>query len=491
MNLRHTPYAQIALVCLRGLNLQDSRWLYFTLISVAVITIAGGGIVLEWGVTTLLTAAIGASVLGLQIVWVGIAAVLLRLNHPTVSRLVPGYVTALRRAALAIWLGICLLTGLAGILDGTSVGWFVFEVCMAGALMLLIGTPMRWPVRWCLAVAALMWLGRHSGAAFEWEPLQSVLTTGQGQLTLAALVFIAMAWVVTRMIASKGNGYASVFSRFMGMQESEHGANEIKVLMSSHFSPWLKAYFTAAHWVTLPWRRYASHLLSNPKPEAANAIARAELGFGPAVHWVTQLSFSLGFAALLALVWWVYPELILGGGAHTSPLVAFYIALASAMCSATSVLSIGSVMLLQQGEQKLMLLLPGVPQSSALNRHLARRHVRMAVSAWFLGTAWALVLPYPDGVANYVAAFCWSTLPLVQFVVQDWATVRPPQAGRSILTLGLVVLLPVSAWAALQWLHLPMELLAGIAVTACLLMLRIRWTRLAHFAQAWPVGRLA
>jgi hypothetical protein len=43
----------------------------------------------------------------------------------------------------------------------------------------------------------------------------------------------------------------------------------------------------------------------------------------------------------------------------------------------------------------------------------------------------------------------------------------------------------------LRWLHLPVELLAALAVGASLLILRIRWSHLARYAQALPVGRLA
>jgi hypothetical protein len=201
------------------------------------------------------------------------------------------------------------------------------------------------------------------------------------------------------------------------------------------------------------------------------------LGFGPVVHWVSQASFSLCFAVLMAVVWWFYQDSLLEAGRHTSSLTAFYVALISVTCAATSVLYIGDVLMRTQGEQKLILLLPGMPVGNALSRIVAERHLRQAFAAWIMATAWALVLPYPDTAANYVAAFCWGTLTLVPFIVQDWSNVRP-------------LLGPVIAWFALRWLHVPVWLVAVVAAGVCLIVLRMRWGRLAHFAQALPVGRL-
>ena len=491
MNLRQTPYAQIALICLRGLNLQDSRWLYFTLICCALLVLAGGGIAIEWGVVALIKTVIGATAFALQIAWVGISAVLMRLNHPITSRLVPGYVGALRRTALAIWLSICVLTGIVGLLDVSSLGEFVFGVCLAGAVMLLTSTPLRWPVKWVLFLVFLAWFGRHSVEITAWEPIHAMVMSRLGRLAFAAVVFASMAWVVTRMIATEGSAYASLFSKFLAMQQAERVVDKPDALDVGNFGSWGNAYTRAAHWAKLPWQRYASYILTTHPAGPANAVARAELGFGPVVHWVTQASASVGFAGLVAVGWWINRNFMAQDDARISSLTALNIALVGAACAATSVLYIADAMLHTQGEQKLMLLLPGVPQGNALSQSLAARHLRQAFAAWLLAVAWALVLPYPDGAANYVIAFCWGTLPLVPFVIQDWAALRPPQALRGIVLLVLAMLVPVSAWAALQWLHMPVWLLAAIAVGSCLAVLRLRWNRLAQFPQALPVGRLA
>jgi hypothetical protein len=492
MNPRHTTYAQIAQVLLRYMNPQDARWLYFVIACCAVLTAAGGGIATQWGVAALIRSVIGLVIFCLQFFGVYAFTALMRLNHPVASRLVPGYVPALRRTALAIWLGVCLVTGLAGMLEGVSLGAFFLYVFMAGATMLLISAPLRWPVQWVLFLVGLVWFLRHSVELFASGPLHVLVMNKMAALAVAMLVFGAMGWLVTRLIAEKGSSYASMFSRFLGMQQSERVVDKPDALLPNNkFGIWYKAYTRAAHWARLPWQSYASYVLANPKPGATNTVARAELGFGALVHWVTQGSFSVGFMALLAVGWWIHPALLVEHGASTLPITAFHVGLVSVLCAATSVLYIGDVMLRTCGEQKLMLLLPGMPQGNALSRILAARHLRQALAAWPLATVWALVLPYPDSVADYVAAFCWGTLPLVPFVVQDWASMRPPQAGRALLTLVLTMLVPLSALAALRWLHIPIGLLAGIAVVAFLLVLQIRWSRLARFSQAFPVGRRA
>jgi hypothetical protein len=309
--------------------------------------------------------------------------------------------------------------------------------------------------------------------------------------TYASAILAVMGWLVTRLIAKKGSAYGSFFSRFLGMPQSQQVEEKRDALYVLKFSPWFRIYARVAQVAKLPWQRYANYLLARPEHGAANALARAELGFGAVVHWVTQVSFSLGFATLVVLIWWMYPDLMRETDARVLPLSVFLIAVVAVMCAVTSVLEMVGVMLIKQGEQKLMLLLPGVPHGNALSRALALRHLRLAFVAWHLAAMWALALPYPQSSANYVASFCWGTLPLVPFVLQDWAHKRAPQAGQAMLILVLALLVPVTAWAALHWLHFPVELLAAIAVGTCLLILRIRWSRLAHFKQALPVERLA
>lgn len=487
MNWRKTPYAQIAQVLLRSVNPQDARWLFFVTICFLGVAVVSVGISTQWQVRELTKAVFGTLVFCLQFAGVGAFTVLMRLNHPVVSQSVPGYVGALRRTAMGIWLAVCALIGIAGMLEGIYSWGTVF---WAGAVMLLISTPMRWPVRWFLFLVGLVWFLQVAVPYFlslntKPETFWMVVNT------VAVLMYVGMAWLVTRMIADKGSPYAALFSRFLAAQHAERVSDKPEALMFNKFGLWHRAYSRASQWIKLPWQRYAHHLLATPKPDPENALARAELGFGALVHWVSQVSASAVLAAVLVLVWWSDRAFLLGSDASMSPITTFYIAMASAACASNSVLYINDVILRTQGEQKLMLLLPAVPQGNALSRMLAARHLRQAFVAWALATAWALVLPYPDSVAHYVAAFCWGTLPLVPLVVQDWANLRPPEAVRALGRLVLAMLVPVGAWAALRWLYLPVELLAAVSVGLCLLVLRLRWRGVAHYAQALPVGRLA
>ena len=487
MNWRQSPYAQIAQVLSRSVNPQDARWLFFVTICFLGVAVVSVGMSTQWQVGELTKAVFATLVFCLQFVGVGAFTVLMRLNHPVVSQTVPGYVGALRRTALGIWLAVCALIGIAGMLEGIYSWGTVF---WAGAVMLQISTPLRWPVRWFLFLVGLAWflkVGVPYLISLQTEPKTFWMVIN----TVALLMYVAMAWLVTRMIADKGSPYAALFSRFLAAQHAERVSDKPEVLTFNKFALWHQTYVRATQWIKLPWQRYAHHLLATPKPDPENALARAELGFGALVHWVSQVSASALLAAVLALVWWSDRAFLIGSDASMSPITTFYIAMASEACAATSVLYIGDVMLRTQGEQKLMLLLPAVPVGNALSRMMAARHLRQAFVAWALATAWVLVLPYPSSVGNYVAAFCWGTLPLVPLVVQDWANVRPPDAVRAIGRLLLGMLMPISAWAALRWLHMPVELLAAASVGACLLALRIHWSRLVHFAQALPVGRFA
>jgi hypothetical protein len=490
MKLRQPPYAQIAQVLLRSINPQDARWLFLMVACFLGFAVVSTGISTDWQLGAVIKAVIGVAAFCLQFTGVGAFTVLMRLNHPVPSQTVPGYVSVLRRSTLGIWLAVGLLTGLAGLLDNglsTNLLWLVF---WAGASMLLISTPLRWPFRWFLCLVGLVWFLRV-GVTYllSFEPKHQTFWAVVN--LVAVLIYAGMAWLVTRMIADKGSPYAAVFSKFLAAQHAERISDKPETLVFNKFSLWHQAYVRTAQWAKLPWQHYASYIVSAPQPGPANALARAELGFGAVVHWVSQVSLSAVFALVLVLVWWANPGFLLSNGASMSPITTFYLAMASAACAATSVLYISVVMLRTQGEQKLMLLLPAVPQGNALSRMLAARHLRQAFVAWALATAWALVLPYPDSVAQYVAAFCWGTLPLVPMVVQDWAHLRPPEAVRALGRLVLAMLVPVGAWAALRWLYLPVELLAAVSVGLCLLVLRVRWRRVAHYAQALPVGRLA
>ena len=491
MNWRQSPYAQIAQVLLRSVNPQDARWLFLVMACFVGLVVVSAGISTQWELAAVIKAIIGTIGFCLQFAGVAAFTVLMRLNHSVVSQLVPGYVVALRRSALVVWLLVCLLTGLAGMLDDGLYSQIFVYAFMAGAFMLLISIPLRWPVRWCLFMVGLVWFLKQSAELFESGPLHALTMSRAVLTTFVTLVFAGMAWLVTRLIAEKGSPYAALFSRFLGAQNAERISDKPEALVFNKFSLWHKAYVHAAQWTKLPWSLYAGHVLASPKTGPRNALARAELGFGAVVHWVTQASFSLAFAMLLALVWWSKPHLLLVDGASMSAITVFYIAMASVACASTSVLSIGDVMLRTQGEQKLMLLLPAVPRGNALSRMLAKRHLRQVFAAWAMATAWALVLPYPESVAIYVAAFCWGTLPLVPYALGDWAAARAPQADQAMLTLALTLLGPVSAWAILRWFHLPVELLAAVAVSSSLLILRIRWRQVAHYAQPLPVGRLA
>jgi UDP-N-acetylmuramyl pentapeptide phosphotransferase/UDP-N-acetylglucosamine-1-phosphate transferase len=147
MNLRQSPYAQIAQVLLRYLNPQDARWLYVIVGFCVALTVLGGVYADQWDVMALVRGVIGTIIFTLQFVGEYAFITLMCLNRPVVSRLVPRYVHVLRCSALAVWLCVCVITGLVALGSGNSPGESLTLSIVAGASMLLISTPLRWPVR--------------------------------------------------------------------------------------------------------------------------------------------------------------------------------------------------------------------------------------------------------------------------------------------------------------------------------------------------------
>lgn len=489
MNWRHTPHAQIALICLRSLNIHDSRWLYFTLTCFAVLGVVGGGFAVEWEAKALAKAAFAAIAFSLQFAWIWISAVLLKLNQPNASRLVPGYVQPLRHTTVVVWLGICLLTGVSGMLNGFSIGFFIFQLIGAGAFMLWLSTPMRWPVQWLLSMVALWWFARNVNEIFQWNPLLDLLKNKVLSTAFAAVTFLAMAWIVTRLIADRGTAYASRFSGFLGMQSSDQVDHKRLSLKLKPSGRWLNHYQRIGHWLTFIWRHYANHLLATPLTGPQNTFSRAMLGFGAGMHWITQISLTAFLGTAVSLGWLSYNTLFAEGWGNLSPLVTFNVAMFGAICGVYSVLLIPSALLITSGEQKLMLMLPGMPRGTLLNRLLAQRHLRLGFSAWGIAAAWLLLLPFPDKAGNYLQASLWGTLPLIPLVVHNWAALRPPTEVRMLLWFGLAAAGPVAAGLALIWLHVPLVVVAAFSIMICIMFLYIRWRNLTLFAQAFPAGQ--
>ncbi len=487
------PYVQISKVIWRSLGITQARWLYVTLACLFTLITVGGGVSLRWGMAALLETAVNAFVLGLKITWVFVSVTLIRLNTPTTTRTVPHYAGRLRRAALALWLGICLITALVG---GKSMGGAFFVGFSSGAAMLVIITPWRWPVQWCIFMALLVFAGSRSNEIFESAFVKMLLDSPALGWAFAIICYLGMAWLVTRLIATDGSQFSAVSSRNLQIQNAAPGA-ETPVKAAAHAaSPLAKGLQLGWQWLLFPWRRYMRYALALPLPapqhpsHASQVLARSMLGLGTSVHWLMQVCAMLTLWAVVLLVVVIVPMTAGAGVSSISGGWAVLIALGSLMAAVAPLLSMPETLRQTAPEQKLMLLLPGMPRGHTLNRMLAERHLRHAFIAWLLAAVSAVTLPYPNKDVWFVGTFYLGALVLLPMVISDWSRIQPPNAMNALAGLLQAILAPAIGLIAVKWLGVPVNVVAAAAVVYCGIMLVVRWRRLPQFAPAFPAGRL-
>ena len=487
------PYVQIGKAIWRSLGFTQARWLYVTLACCLTLMMVGGGISLKWGMAALLETAVNAFLVCLQITWVSVSATLIRLNTPNATRTVPHYALRLRRAALALWLGICIITGL---FEGKSLGGVFFLGFSAGVFMLLIITPWRWPVQWSIFMALLVFAGRRSTEIIESAVVKAIFGSPALGWAVTIICYLGMAWLVTRLIAANGSRFSAVFSRILQIQNAAPGA-ETPVKATTHaVSPLAKGLQWAWQGLLFPWRLYLRHTLDLPLPapehasRAPQVLARSMLGLGTSVHWLMQVCAMLTLWTFVLLVVVIVPMAVGAGAASISGGWAILIALGSLMAAVAPLLSLPETLRITAPEQKLMLLLPGMPRGSELNRLLAVRHLRHAFIAWLVAFVSVVALPYPDKDVLFVGSFYLGALVMLPMVISDWARIQPPNAISALPGLMLPLVAPAIGLSAVHWLHTPVEVVALAAVVCCGLVLAVRWKRLAAFSQAFPAGRL-
>ena len=488
------PYVQISKVIWRSLGLSQARWLYVILACCFTIMAVGGGISWKWGVEALRDAAVTTSVIFLQLAWSYLSATLMRLNTPNASRTVPHYVGRLRRSALVLWLGICAVVGL--LVGHSSLAAACTIAFGAGFFMLLISTPWRWPVQWCVFIAVLAYAGNRVNDMVDSVFVKVLLDSSTLRWPFAIACYLSMAWLVTRLIATDGNRFSAVFSRAVHIENAAPGADTPARVRVHAFGPLFGIQQMGWERMFLPWRLYLRYTLAQPCPPAGNmpqpsqVLARALLGIGPAVHWVMQIGAFLALWGAVLLVVVILPIAFGSGSSSISGGWAVLIALGSLMAAVAPALSLPETFRDTAPEQKLMLLLPGMPRGHALNHLLAVRHVRQAFVAWLVAALSVVALPYPDKDVWFVGGFYLAALVLLPMVISDWSRIQPPNAMNALAGLLRAMVAPTIGLMAVHWLNVPINAVASAAVVYCGTMLVVRWRRLPQFAQAFPSGRL-
>jgi hypothetical protein len=487
------PYVQIGKVVKRSLGLSKSRWLYVLVASFLTIVAVGGGITWKWGLGTLWSVVTTSTEVYLQICWPFVVTALMRLNTPIAAQTVPHYVARLRHTALGIWLAISIVIGL---LDGHSLMQVCFVTFGAGALMLLISTPWRWPVQWCVFMALLVYAGGRSHDIAESAFVKTLLGSPLLGWMFAIACHLAMAWLVTRLISTNGSRLPAILFRNVWIENAAPGAEAPAKLPIHAMGPVVVLLQQFLLRFQFPWRLYLRHALAPANPSVGRApqpvvvLARAMLGLGPTTHWVMQVTAYLMLWVVVALIVIVIP-VALGGDVQTlSGGWSIVIAIACLMIAVVPLLSLPEILLETTTEQKLMLLLPGMPHGNELNRLLAGRHLCHAFVAWSVAAVSVAALPYPEKDVLWVGVAYLNALVLLPMVISDWVRIQAPTAISALWALVRSLIGFTIGLAAVHLLGVALSAVAVAAVVCCVTLLVLRWTKLAQFAPAFPAGRL-
>lgn len=429
--------------------------------------------------------------LALLALWSWQFAALLRLDHPSHARLVPGHAAGLRATALALWAG-ATVTGAAAVSAlltwaplpaRTVAGLELLPLALvaAGALHYLVALALRWPLLWLLP-ALLPFAG-----SLPLAPVRTVQPVWQARPWLAcAALLVAMALA---LVALFGRGDAA-HARTWAQRERWRRITQAGMIGQK---PTLAAYGRWGEWLGAPWQHLADAWLARAtrqaQPTAASAMTRAEIVLHGAQHWVRQLGvlvpLLLGLTAIFTLVAWH-----VGGAPPKQVFANGHIGMGVGLLSMVlgAVVSLPGALWMSRREQALLMLLPGMPRGAALNRTLAWRQARHFLLLWgltvpaYLGLAWAAQAPQ-------VLALPVLVLTSMSWLWRNAARQREPSVTSALLPFVLCLVPGIAAVALLREMpELSRPLLGGAAVVATVLLVW-RWRQVSRWPQALPAGR--
>jgi hypothetical protein len=407
-------------------------------------------------------------------------------NSPSTARLVPGHVGRLRQSLLAAWTVIGLLAAtIIGLAFGH--GWF-FGV-MALALMLAIERTMCRLYR--AAAVILVFVvsvpyvkGTELG---EWV-MDTVVHLYNAQPVLPLL---AIALVLTLVMARFGVGRGDARHRH-SFERAQSWRAQMQAVQAGktpvHFQGRIAWRITWLTWA--PYRWWMQRLLRQPQTSTRHVMAKMLLGFGPDLHWITQV-FFVTLIVLAASAISVTVAVATVPGTAKDAMADALGGLVFGMVSAPVLILFTQRKMLHQSqrEQALLLLLPGMPRGAALNRALAAQWLWRFWLTWLLAGAALRVamLFFNDSMAGM--GFLIPSMTACLILVCDWSTVR--FADNKPLALGVVAY--VVAGAACTWMLFYFELspwpFMAFVLLLTLLALRWKWSRLDGYQQALPAGR--
>ena len=458
------------------------RWLPFLVLPMLLIPACFAGVEgLGAGATAL--AVTGAA--ALQFVWWSLFTRLLRQNHPNTARLVPGQLRKLRECGVAVFLLNAALGGLLmGAARGDGLAWFI----VAAALQLLFAVVQRWPQLWLMIWVPLgfigamrdsapgLWLDHGLRAWHRAEPLSQALILG-----------LLMCWALARLMFDGGAAHERQW-RMLSARRADTWSTAAALGLSSRTEGacgvWLRRSF---NWPFNPW---LAHLMRSARPTPDSVMARAELVLLRNSHWTQQLGVISVMSACVMLVDLFLAHRIGFNKAGVEGMVTGLSLALMNMC-VSPVFGLSASLYASRREQALLMLLPGMPRGSALNKRLARRQLAQFVAWWTAGVAMLVLVQKLFGTDTPIYGYAPAALLLAPLQWRDWSR-QPSPRSRDVwlpmLTLALGLLMARWLLITAHWPALDFALLcAGMALALAFW----RGRRIARWPQAFPVGRLA
>ena len=416
----------------------------------------------------------------LMFAWFTLVNNVLRQNHPTFARLVPGHVARLRAALLVAW-AVAILAEAAGpgfVLDA-PLEWAIG----VAAMLSLVAAAQRWPVLW-LVVLAGPWALVMSNIRHEKGGLADTLISAWHRDTwlVSAIVLTAGALALVAVVREKGRDARALYEAGRAF-----GRRFARPQLGCASEP---------NYLPRPYLWWMTRLLAR---RDSSVRSRLLLGFGSAIHWTTRVRDGVYFATVAVMLCAAVVGLttVLGRGlSEVLPWLAF--GLLTGAC--TPALQAAARLQRTQREQALLVLLPGVPRGARLNRWLGWQMSALFVMSALWGCALAGALDAfaealsPGAVersgAGITQAIAAVLLPQVAWQWRRWARLSGASGWDSLpaMTPFLLggVMLVLHTWAGVGYLAMAVAF-ALMALAWC----AWRWWRMGSEPTAMPIGRFA
>ncbi|MDH0863973.1 hypothetical protein [Mitsuaria sp. GD03876] len=433
-----------------------------------------------------------AAAIALQLMWWAAASALVSLNDPLSARLVPGQVRRLREVAVGLML---VLAVACGALLGSATGHELAIISGCAVAMLAFVACLRWPNLW---IAFWFTPAMFSSTLHDMALTKALVAFARDwyqaeALTQTAVVLLLAGMALWRLFQDGGSAHAQSWGRSRRWRETmsmQRGGGAARIACPRGPLAPLARLFQWGHPL---WRE---HLLRTARPTAASVAARADFAVLRGLHWSASGSTSiviLGFFLIAEIVLLITipdrAERVIRGA-----LPGVSIGLMSSMMA--PLFGLATTLLQMRREQALLLLVPGMPRGSAMNRQLAFRLLRQYLGVWAVAVGAVLTMGalVPGDTSAFDARMLGLhaaavALPAGLLLWRDWSRQAPLSGGRvATRTMAMLLLMGLSGAASGYWEFSPLWTLAA-SVLLTVAVGAWRWRALDRLAPFWPVGR--